>query len=75
MQFNIHEAKTQFSKIVERALAGEEVIIAKNGHPVLVLQPISGKKSRIPGLSVGKGTISEDFDSPLNDDILTEFEK
>ena len=56
MQINIHEAKTHFSQIVDRALAGEEVIIAKNGKPLLTLQPIAGKKShRTPGLSLGKG--------------------
>ncbi len=75
MQINIHEAKTHFSQIVDRALAGEEVIIAKNGKPLLTLQPIAGKKShRTPGLSLGKGKVSEDFDSPLDPVILKEFE-
>lgn len=76
MQVNIHEAKTHFSQIVERALSGEEVIIAKNGHPILSLQPIpSSKRDRKPGLSIGKGRIMDDFDSPLDESIIVEFEK
>jgi prevent-host-death family protein len=76
MQVNIHEAKTHFSQIVERALAGEEVVIAKNGHPILTLQPIpSSNRERKPGLSIGKGRIMDGFESPLDDSIIDEFEK
>lgn len=75
MQVNIHEAKTHFSQIVDRAMAGEEVIIAKNGKPILVLQPIGKlQELRKPGLSAGRGFVSEDFDTPLDADILSEFE-
>jgi prevent-host-death family protein len=75
MQVNIHEAKTHFSQLVERALAGEQVIIAKNGKPVVSLAPLqSTSSSRVPGLSRGKGTISEDFDAPLDPETLKEFE-
>ena len=76
MKVNIHEAKTQFSKLVERALSGEEIIIAKNGNPLLTLVPIANQnKNRIPGLSSGKGKIAKDFDAPLGKKILREFEK
>ena len=75
MQVNMHEAKTQFSRLVDRALAGEEVIIAKNGKPIVTLTPLqSTTSSRLPGLSRGKGTIADDFDAPLNPEILREFE-
>jgi prevent-host-death family protein len=75
MQVNMHEAKTQFSRLVERALAGEEVIIAKNGKPVATLTPLqSATSARLPGLSRGKGTIGDDFDASLNPEILREFE-
>ncbi len=51
MQFNIHEAKTQFSLLVEKALRGEEIIIAKHGKPLLRLTPIeSGQGQRPVGL-------------------------
>lgn len=76
MQVNIHEAKTRFSVLVERALAGEQVIIARNGTALLSLVPIKERsKVRTPGLSAGKGTISEDFDAELDGDQLREFEK
>jgi prevent-host-death family protein len=76
MQVNIHEAKTNFSRLVDRALAGEEITIAKNGHPLLRLVPIrEAKQKRIPGLSEGKGQIVDDFDAPLDSSILDQFEK
>jgi prevent-host-death family protein len=76
MQVNIHQAKTQFSRLVDRALAGEDVVIARNGRAVLRLVPLEpGLKQRIPGLSAGKGKISADFDEPLPSEIIEEFEK
>lgn len=72
---NIHEAKTQFSKLVELAINGEETIIAKAGKPVARLVPIAAKKpKRRLGVLKGKIKIAEDFDSPLSDDILDSFE-
>jgi antitoxin (DNA-binding transcriptional repressor) of toxin-antitoxin stability system len=73
MQVNIHEAKTRFSVLVERALAGERVIIARNGTALLTLEPIKERcKVRTPGLSAGKGTISDDFDAELDEEQLME---
>ena len=75
MQVNMHEAKTHFSKLVERALAGEQIVIARHGEPVLTLTPLKTEPaSRIPGLSVGRGRIASTFDEPLDDAILREFE-
>lgn len=75
MQFNIHQAKTHFSQLVDRALAGEQVIIAKNGKPIAILSPLRETKTpRLSGLSRGKGTIVEDFDAVLDPEILREFE-
>ncbi len=48
MKFNIHEAKTWFSQLVEKALQGEEVIISKHGKPLLRLVPIEGQKGQRP---------------------------
>lgn len=76
MQINIHEAKTHFSRLIEKALSGEEVIIARNGIPILTLKPISAPVlERTPGLSFGKGKISDSFDEPLSPEVVNEFEK
>lgn len=48
MKVNIHEAKTRFSQLVEKALRGEEVIISKHGKPLLRLVPIEGQKGQRP---------------------------
>ena len=59
---NIHEAKTNLSKLIERVLAGENVIIAKAGKPIAQLVGYKEKvKPRKPGLLKGKIWISDDF--------------
>ena len=65
--FNIHEAKTHFSKLLERVLNGEEVIIAKAGKPIARLLPFKEENisPRIPGIDKGKVVIMPDFDDPL----------
>jgi prevent-host-death family protein len=66
---NIHEAKTQLSKLIQRALSGEEVIIAKDGQPVARLSPIDlGNETRpSPGIDRDQVTIHTYFDDPLDD--------
>ena len=60
--FNIHEAKTNLSKLIEKTSKGEEVIIAKAGKPVAKLSPYKEKlKPRKSGLWKGKVWMSEDF--------------
>jgi prevent-host-death family protein len=62
-QFNIHEAKTQLSRLVERAAAGEEIIISKAGRPVARLGPIPRTATpRKPGRWRGQVLIRDDFD-------------
>ena len=72
---NIHEAKTQFSKLIARVEAGEEIVIARDGAPVARLvairQPLS---KRISGRYRDLFTVPEDFDAPLPEGILEEFE-
>jgi prevent-host-death family protein len=65
--FNVHEAKTQFSKLLERVMKGEEVVIAKAGKPVARLLPFIQEDAspRIPGIDKGKVIIMPDFDDPL----------
>jgi prevent-host-death family protein len=72
---NIHDAKTRFSQLVDAANHGEEIIIAKAGNPVARLCPLATKKpKRKPGSFKGKIWIADDFDAPLPDDILDDFE-
>jgi len=61
---NIHEAKTHFSKLVERAAAGEEIVIGNAGKPVARLVPLAAPAppKRKPGGWKGKVWISPDFD-------------
>jgi prevent-host-death family protein len=65
--FNIHEAKTHFSKLLERVLNGEEIVIAKAGKPVARILPFLGNDTspRVPGIDKGKVVIQPDFDAPL----------
>ncbi len=71
---NIHEAKTNLSKLIEAVLAGEDVIIAKAGKPAIRLIPYrENKEPRTPGGWEGKVTMSDDFDEELPADILSGF--
>ena len=65
--FNIHEAKTHFSKLLERVLNGEEIVIAKAGKPVARILPYTADDTspRLPGIDKGKVIIKPDFDLPL----------
>ena len=72
---NIHAAKTQLSRLLDAATAGEEVIIARAGKPVARLVPISeAKQPRRLGTLAGKLHVSDDFDDPLPDDMVAQFE-
>lgn len=72
---NMHQAKTQLSKLVERARMGEEVVIAKSGHPLVKLVPVVEKpKQRPMGLYAGQIWMSPDFNDPLPDEYLEAFE-
>ena len=72
--FNIHAAKTQLSRLVEQAAAGEEIVIAKAGKPVARLVPFGPRREpRRPGLMKGQIWIAEDFDEPLPEEIMAAF--
>ena len=76
-QLNIAEAKAKFSELVDAAARGDGTIIAKSGTPVAMLVPLAQKKhSPIKyGTLKGKVWIADNFDEPLPDDVLEEFEK
>lgn len=72
---NIHAAKTHFSRLVERAAKGEEIVIARAGRPVARLVPLASPgRPRHPGLLKGRIRIAKDFDAPLPDDTARLFE-
>jgi prevent-host-death family protein len=65
MELNIHEAKTQLSRLIQRVEAGEEVTIARAGKPVVKLIAIGPPNGTRPmGMDKGKIWIAEDFDAP-----------
>jgi len=73
---NIHEAKTHLSRIVDEVAEGAEVIIAKAGKPMARLTPIvprEGKKKKL-GLLKGKIKVPDDFNAPVEPEVLAEFE-
>ena len=60
---NVHEAKTHFSRLLERAHQGEEIVLAKAGKPYAKLVPLDERKDRVPGIA--KGRVTEAFFEPL----------
>jgi prevent-host-death family protein len=74
-QVNIYEAKTHFSKYVEQAESGQDVIIARGGKQVARLTSIASKKNPIRfGVLKGRVQVSADFDETLPDEVLAGFE-
>ena len=71
---NMHEAKTNLSKLVKRAAAGEEIIVARAGEPVAKIIPYTAppKKPRVPGSMKGKIWIAPDFDE-LPEEVAEAF--
>lgn len=71
---NLYEAKTRLSDLVERAAAGEEIIIAKAGKARARLVPLeAATRPRTPGGWEGQVWIASDFDEPLPPEILDSF--
>jgi prevent-host-death family protein len=72
--FNLHAAKTHLSRLVDEAVHGEEIVIAKAGKPVVRLVPVTDKRGRTGfGADRGKIRIRGDFDAPLPDNVLQLF--
>lgn len=73
--YNLYEAKTSLSRLVDRAASGEEIILSKAGKPLAKLVPLHpSAKPRQPGGWEGRVRISEDFDAPLPPDLQAAFE-
>ena len=74
-QVNIHEAKTNLSQLLSHALLGEDIVIAKAGKPMVRLVPVTEPlQDRVLGQDEGLFTVSEDFNDPLPEDLLSAFE-
>lgn len=72
---NIYEAKTRLSQLVDKAAAGEDVVVSRNGKPLARITRLDAPKRRVRfGVLKGKLTIPEDFDAPLPADVLAGFE-
>jgi prevent-host-death family protein len=65
IEVNVHQARSQLSRLVDRVSNGDEVIIVKDGKPVARLTPYAPPERRQPGSAAGLVTISPDFDAPL----------
>ena len=75
MNVNVSNAKTQLSRLIDRVLAGEEVVITRHGRPVARLVGTRQEEGPRPlGLLRGRIRIADDFDAPLPEDVLADFE-
>ncbi len=73
---NIHEAKTHLSRLVDEVCKGKELILAKAGKPLVKLVPLEQcHPKRTPGFLKGKIKISKDFDAPLPQHWVDDFEQ
>jgi prevent-host-death family protein len=73
-EVNVHEAKTQLSRLLQRVTAGEEIVIANRGVPVARLVPVPRAKThRELGIESGHLKVADDFDAPLPKALLAAF--
>jgi prevent-host-death family protein len=72
---NVHQAKTELSKLLLDVEDGQEIIIARNGTPVAMLVPFPSRSAKQFRVDTWKGRIrvAPDFDAPLSDDELREW--
>jgi prevent-host-death family protein len=72
---NVYEAKTHLSRLIDRAAAGEEIVITRHGRPVARLGPVAERaKPRTLGRLRGRIRMSRDFDAALPEELLAAFE-
>ena len=75
MQLNLYDAKTRLSELVEAASQGETIVIAKAGRPLAKLGPVDTVRTPVRlGLMKGLIRISGEFDAPLPESVIREFE-
>ena len=71
---SVYQARAELSRLIERALAGEEIIVTRRGRPTVRLVPVEpDQPRRKPGALKGKLTLPESFFDPLPDEIIDAF--
>lgn len=75
IQVSIHEAKTHLSRLLRRIADGEEVVIARGNTPIAKLVPIASHVPRVLGEDRGLYEVPADFDDPLPEEVLADFER
>jgi prevent-host-death family protein len=70
----VHEAKTHLSRLLDDVVAGEEVVITRRGEQVATLVAVRSGSQRKFGTERGRLVVPDDFDDPLPDDLLNEFD-
>ena len=72
---NIYDAKTRLSQLVDKVVSGEDVVVSRNGKPLVRITRLeSGKRPIRFGVLKGKVKITRDFDAPLHSNVLAHFE-
>ena len=72
---NIYDAKTRLSQLIDKAASGEDVVVCRNGKPLVrITQLIEPRRQIHFGAMKAKVSIAADFDAPLSDDVLAAFE-
>jgi prevent-host-death family protein len=72
---NIYDAKTRLSQLIDKAASGEDVVVCRNGKPLVRITQLIEPKRRIHfGVPKGKVSVAADFDAPLSDEVLAAFE-
>lgn len=71
----MHEAKTRLSELLRLIDGGQEIEIARGGEPVAKLVPIRSRETRRLGIDEGVYAVPDDFDAPLPDDVLADFDR
>jgi antitoxin (DNA-binding transcriptional repressor) of toxin-antitoxin stability system len=74
--YDIQKTSIHLSRLLKDVASGKDVIIAKAGKPLVLVSRIKARKPKIRfGILKGKAKISKDFNAPLPDDLLSEFER
>jgi prevent-host-death family protein len=74
-EVGVHEAKTHLSRLLRRVAAGEEITITSSGRPAARLVPVEAPTLRQTGFDAGILPVPDDFDDPLPDALLVDFER
>jgi prevent-host-death family protein len=70
---NIYDAKTRLSQLVDKAAAGEDVVVSRNGKPLVRITRLEGPRRVKFGVLKGKLNVPADFDAPLPEDVVNSF--